>query len=122
MATIAPSFERRSRRRRSPESLRETAGLLGAGTGGIADGKLTLSLRPQHVQLLASAPSAAAGALVVTGRVTDAAYLGGNWEYTLDLGMGTPVLALSHATPAFERGQAIHALIDPARIAVIDDH
>jgi ABC-type Fe3+/spermidine/putrescine transport system ATPase subunit len=98
------------------------AAMLGARASEISDGSVTLSLRPQHVQLLASAPAAAERSLLIAGRVTDAAYLGGHWEYTLDLGMGAPVLALSHATPAFERGQAVHAAIEPARIAVIDDH
>jgi iron(III) transport system ATP-binding protein len=95
------------------------AALMGAADA--ADGEVTLSLRPQHVQLMAAAASSSRDhELVVDGRITDAAYLGGGWEYTLDLGMGAGVLALSDTSPAFSRGQAIRAAIEPARIAVID--
>jgi ABC-type Fe3+/spermidine/putrescine transport system ATPase subunit len=90
------------------------------GLGGAADGDITLSLRPQHVELLAEQSVEPARECIVPGRVTDAAYLGGSWEYTLDVGMGTPILALSHAACVFERGQPVRAAIDLPRIAVID--
>jgi ABC-type Fe3+/spermidine/putrescine transport system ATPase subunit len=83
------------------------------------DGDVTLSLRPQHVELL-PAPAAEAKDGVVAGRVTDAAYLGGFWEYTVDAGMGAPILAVSHAPQVFQRGEAVSAAIALSRIAVID--
>jgi ABC-type Fe3+/spermidine/putrescine transport system ATPase subunit len=89
------------------------------GLAGAADGDVTLSRRPQHVELLAGSVEAPAGDGVVSGRVTDAAYLGGFWEYTVDAGMGVPILAVSHAPHVFERGQAVRAAIALRRIAVI---
>jgi ABC-type Fe3+/spermidine/putrescine transport system ATPase subunit len=89
------------------------------GLDGAADGDVTLSLRPQHVEVLAASPVGDGRECVVPGRVTDVAYLGGSWEYTLDVGMGTPILALSHAASVFERGRAVRAAIDLPRIAVI---
>jgi ABC-type Fe3+/spermidine/putrescine transport system ATPase subunit len=89
------------------------------GLGGAADGDVTLSLRPQHVELLAAPATETGRECVVPGRVADAAYLGGSWEYTLDAGMGTPILALSHAASVFRRGEAVHVAIDVPRITVI---
>jgi len=89
------------------------------GLGDAADGDVTLSLRPQHVELFAEPVAVPARACVVAGHVTDAAYLGGSWEYTVDVGMGVPISAVSHAAPVFARGQAVRAGIDLPRIAVI---
>jgi iron(III) transport system ATP-binding protein len=89
------------------------------GLADANDGDVTLSLRPQHVELL-PAPVGEAKDGVVSGRVTDAAYLGGFWEYTVDAGMGAPILAVSHAPRVFQRGQAVSAAIALSRIAVID--
>jgi ABC-type Fe3+/spermidine/putrescine transport system ATPase subunit len=89
------------------------------GLADAADGDVTLSLRPQHVELLAS-PVESARDGVVPGRVTDAAYLGGFWEYTVDAGMGAPILAVSHASQVFQRGENVSAAIALSRIAVIE--
>ncbi|MFO1302147.1 MAG: ABC transporter ATP-binding protein [Burkholderiales bacterium] len=92
------------------------------GMGGARDGEVTLSLRPQHVDLLVEAdPGAgeAQGKAVVPGRVIDAAYLGGFWEYTVDLGMGVPILAVSHAAHVFAKGQDVRAAIALSRVAVV---
>jgi ABC-type Fe3+/spermidine/putrescine transport system ATPase subunit len=89
------------------------------GLADANDGDVTLSLRPQHVELL-PAPVGEAKDGVVPGRVTDAAYLGGFWEYTVDAGMGAPILAVSHAPQVFQRGEAVSAAIALSRIAVID--
>jgi ABC-type Fe3+/spermidine/putrescine transport system ATPase subunit len=86
---------------------------------GAADGDVTLSLRPQHVDLLPTSTAPAGSDFIVPGRVTDAAYLGGFWEYTVDAGMGVPILAVSHAPQVFERGEAVRAAIALHRIAVI---
>ena len=85
------------------------------------EGDVTLSLRPQHVDLLAdvNAGGEAQDHAVVPGRVIDAAYLGGFWEYTVDLGMGVPILAVSHAAQVFAKGQAVRAVIALARVAVV---
>jgi ABC-type Fe3+/spermidine/putrescine transport system ATPase subunit len=88
--------------------------------GAANDGDVALSLRPQHVELFAGPVVEPGRGFVVPGRVTDAAYLGGSWEYTVDMGMGMPILAASHGATVFERGQAVHVAIDLARVAAID--
>ncbi len=91
---------------------------LAAGSG--ADGEVTVSLRPQHVRLLRASAPAGSGEVQVAGRVTDAAYLGGHWEYTLDVGMGAPIFALSDSVTALSRGDAVSVAIDPSRMAVVE--
>jgi iron(III) transport system ATP-binding protein len=86
---------------------------------GAGDGDVTLSLRPQHVDLLPATEPQAGTGFAVPGRVTDAAYLGGFWEYTVDAGMGVPILAVSHSPLVFARGAAVRAAIALHRIAVV---
>jgi ABC-type Fe3+/spermidine/putrescine transport system ATPase subunit len=87
----------------------------------LATGRLALSMRPQHVRLIDASAQPAPGEVIAEGRVTGVAYLGGSFEYILDLGMGSPVIALSDTLPPLARGERIRAAIDPARIAVVGD-
>jgi ABC-type Fe3+/spermidine/putrescine transport system ATPase subunit len=93
--------------------------------GGIgpAGNKVTVSLRPQNVVLREADATAFSipGGIVVAGTILDGAYLGGSWDYTVDIGAGIALSVLSGAKTEFPRGRKVWAVIDPSRLAVVGE-
>ncbi len=91
------------------------------GGVGPAGSKVTISLRPQNVVLRETHAAAFSnpGEITVPGIILDSAYLGGTWDYTVDIGFGVTLSVLSGAKAEFPRGQKVLAVIDPSRLAVV---
>jgi iron(III) transport system ATP-binding protein len=82
-------------------------------------GATVLSVRPQNIRLHAAQP-AANGAWVVPGEITERAYLGEYWDYSVRAGDGGQVLRVS--TPPstiFNAHQRVWLEIDPARVVLL---
>jgi ABC-type Fe3+/spermidine/putrescine transport system ATPase subunit len=92
-------------------------------SGALAEhGDITVSLRPQHVGLSAGMPDRqGANDVVLQCRVADAAYLGGYWEYVVEIGEGVMLSAISGEKTPLQRQQLVWLIIDPLNMAVITD-
>ena len=94
------------------------AALFPANAGGSE--RVVFSIRPQAIGLARRPPAAVDGRWWIEGRITQRAYLGELWDYTV-----APVgsaLALRVSTPpavAVEIGEAVWLEIDPAQVAPI---
>jgi ABC-type Fe3+/spermidine/putrescine transport system ATPase subunit len=84
-------------------------------------GEIAVSLRPQNIRLSSEAQTSKDSEIAVEGRIVDSAYIGGYWDYSVDINIGKPVSVLSDAMPEFSRGQRVWASIKADRIAVISD-
>ncbi len=83
-------------------------------------GPVSFSLRPQSIHLHRGLPTAAAGACIIAGRVTQRAYLGEHWDYAVgvkDSGVRLRVTARPHEV--FEVDQDVWLEVDPRQMAYI---
>jgi iron(III) transport system ATP-binding protein len=85
--------------------------------------RVVFSIRPQAIALARRAPPAANGSWWIAGRVTQRAYLGDYWDYTVAPAGATQALRVS-APPAtvVETGAEVWLEIDPAQVAHIPSH
>ena len=82
--------------------------------------KVTVSLRPQGVQLLKHQPAAAEGRCLAQGHVQHRAYLGEYWDYHVVLrGGAEPLRVSTRAQDVFQTGDAVFVSIDTTQLTVI---
>ena len=82
-------------------------------------GAITISVRPQAIQLHRAKP-AATGRVVLGGRITERAFLGETWDYVFAMRDGSLSLKVA-ASPAtvFEVGTEAWIELDPAQMVPI---
>jgi ABC-type Fe3+/spermidine/putrescine transport system ATPase subunit len=82
--------------------------------------QVVFSIRPQAIGLATREPPAANGSWWIAGRVTQRAYLGEVWDYTVTpAGASGTLRASAPPTTMVETGAAVWLEIDPADVAYI---
>ena len=90
------------------------------GTTDIPGGVSTFSVRPQGMEVLATAPSGATDP-VITGRIASRTFLGESWDYTFASEKGLRLRVVSTPKNAFDMDQPVWLTIDPSQIVRVDD-
>ena len=85
-----------------------------------AGGRVTFSLRPQSIHLHRARPATSDAAVIVVGEITQRAYLGEHWDYTVrpaESALTLQVTARPHEV--FEVNEKVWLEIDARQMAVI---
>ena len=83
-------------------------------------GKVSFSLRPQSIQLHRHSPAGPDAAVVLPGRITQRAYLGEHWDYSVtpkDSALALRVTARPHEV--FQMDEPVWLELDPRQMAHI---
>ena len=82
--------------------------------------QILFSLRPQSIRLSQGKPAASTeGELWVQGKVVSRSYFGDHWDYGIDPGGGTTIIASAEPKQQFRVGEAIWMAINPGDMAAI---
>lgn len=88
--------------------------------GQALSGRVTFSVRPQSIHLHRSQPTQADGRLVVSGQVTQRAYLGEHWDYAVTPANSDKALrVVARPHEVFEMEQQVWLEVNPEQMAQI---
>jgi len=88
--------------------------------GGASGDGVTVSIRPEHLRLVASDADVADDCLAIAGRITQRTFIGAHWDYIFAPNSSAPPLSVATPnTTILAAGQAAKLIIEPKYLMVV---